>query len=272
MSGTLAEMDHMLAESFFDETNSHKGRERLCVAGYIFLKEAADQQAIRWAGLLEKWGLPYFHMVDCAHSAGAFSRLSKADCDLAARDALTIIKQTASTGVCVTVLEADYIELVPQIKFFGSAYDSCARDVITGVAAWIGRENFSGEMHYFFEEGANTSSHASWSIAQMMKDRELRAEACYAGHTFIPKIRSPGLQAADILAWHAGQDCKRALAGKRMRKDFESLTEIPHSVVHLNRSMLKDMAALITEGLAQADMTEDMADKIYSAARSRGIR
>src|SRR3990167_10193799 len=164
----------VLAGSYFDETNTHKGKERLCVAGYIFLKDAAEHQTIRWAALLDKWKLPYFHMVDCAHNTGVFAHLDATECDLAAREAIQIIKETASTGVCITVLESDYVELVPQVKFFGSAYDSCARDIITGVSSWIGRTNFKGHMHYTFEEGTDTGSHASWGIVQMMKEPEIR--------------------------------------------------------------------------------------------------
>lgn len=257
----------MLAETYFDETNTHKGKERLCVGGYIFFEAAAKQQAIRWAELLEKWKLPFFHMVDCAHNTGVFCHLTKGECDLAAREAIQIIKETASTGICVTVLESEYLEIVPKLKFFGSAYDSCARDAITGVAAWMDRAKFTGQMRYVFEGGTNTSSHASWSIIQMMKDEELRAETRYSGHTFVEKVRSPGVQAADILAWHAGQDCKRALRGDAMRKDFASLCEVPHSVMHLTRDRLIEMARLINEELSRSGITKEIADEIYAAER-----
>lgn len=232
----------VLAESYFDETNTHKGAERLCVGGYVFHKEAAERQAAKWAALLGRWKLPYFHMVDCAHNTGVFAHLDKTECDLAAREAIDIIKETASIGVCVTVLESDYLEIIPQLSFFGSAYDACARDVISGVAAWIERTSFKGTMHYFFEEGTNTEANASYCISQMMKDPEIKSEAHYSGHTFIDKIRSPGVQAADILAWHAGQDCKRSLEGRPMRKDFQSLCEIPHRSVHMTRQRLKERA------------------------------
>jgi hypothetical protein len=190
----------VLAESYFDETNTHKGAERLCVGGYIFLKDAAEQQAIRWADLLTKYKLPYFHMVDCAHHSKLYEHLSAAECDQAAREAIQIIKDTASLGICVTVLEADYLEIIPQLKFFGSAYDACARDLIAGVTAWISSTSFKGGMHYFFEEGTETEANASHCIMQMMKEPEIRKESCYSGHSFIPKIRSPGFR--QQIFWH----------------------------------------------------------------------
>ena len=257
----------VLAESYFDETNTHKGAERLCVGGYVFLKDAAEQQAIRWAGLIDKWRIPYFHMVECAHNTGIFGHLSADECDLAAREALQIIKDTASTGVCMTVLESEYLEIVPQLKFYGSAYDACARDVITGVTSWMDRAEFQGSMHYYFEAGADTETNASWSILQMMKEPELKKAARYEGHTFIPKIRSPGVQAADILAWHAGQDCKRAFRGDPMRKDFASLCEIPHRVVHMNRKMLEGVRDIINAELSTAGINYDIADAIHDAEK-----
>lgn len=209
----------VLAESYFDETNTHKGAERLCVAGYVFLKDAAERQAAQWGDLLSKWRLPYFHMVDCAHNIGVFEHLSRPECDLAARDAIAIIKSTASVGVCMTVLESDFNEIIPPMTFFGSAYDFLARHVITGVAAWMDQAKFDGQMHYFFEAGAATESNASYCLMRMMSDPETARDAKYSGHSFVRKECSPGVQAADILAWQAGQDCRRAIAGEPVRKE-----------------------------------------------------
>lgn len=235
----------VLAESYFDETNTHGSGDRLCIGGYVFLKDAAEKQAMEWAALLERWKLPYFHMVECAHNTKKFSHLSADECDQAARQAIAIIKDTASAGITMTVDVAEYDAIIPPYSFFGGAYDSCARDVISGVADWIDRSKFDGTMLYFFEDGVESSGNAGFSIATMMQDPETRAEARYGGHSFVPKVQSPGVQAADILAWHAGQDCKRAMKGKPRRKDFESLCEIPHSVVHINRRILEEKAAVI---------------------------
>lgn len=257
----------VLAESYFDETNTHQTSERLCVGGYIFLREKAELQAVEWAKLLDKWKLPFFHMVDCAHNAEDFEHLSAAECDLAAREAIRIIKETASAGVCVTVNQAEYDEIVPALEFFGGAYESCARDILTGVSDWIAREAFSGEMHYFFEEGAEGDAKASWSILTMMRDPDIRKEARYAGHSFVPKVRSPGVQAADILAWHAGQDCKRTREGRPMRKDFASLCEIPHRVIHINRAMLLEKARIIEAEMRASGLTKELVDKVAKLAR-----
>lgn len=217
--------------------------------------------------MLERWNLPYFHMVECAHNAKAFKKLSKRDCDLAAREAIQIIKDTASMGVGISVLESDYLEIVPKLKFYGSAYDACARHVICGVSTWIRNQNFSGSMHYFFERGASTQRNASYSITQMMNDDEIKSESCYSGHSFIAKANSPALQAADILAWHAGQDCKRAMRGDPVRKDFASLSEIPHVMLDQSREMLAKHASMINDELREASFSPQLADEIEALSR-----
>lgn len=257
----------MIAESYFDETNTHRGDQHLCVGGYVFYKEAAEKQASRWAGLLTKWNLPFFHIVECAHNVGVFKHLTANECDLAAREAIQIIKETASVGICITVLESEYQEIMPPLKFIGSAYDTCARDAIAGVASWIASSNFVGPMYYYFEEGTHTENNASYRIKEMMKEPDIRREAHYAGHNFVPKMRSPGIQAADILAWHAGQDCKRALRGERSRKDFNSLCEITHKVLHLDRRKLEERASLILEELNSIGATIEMANTLEDIER-----
>jgi hypothetical protein len=258
----------VLAESYFDETNTHSADKRLCVGGYVFLSDAAEEQARRWLANNERWGLPYFHMVECAHNTGIYAHLTEEECDLAAREAIKIIKETASQGVCVTVLAADYDELMPPLNFLGSAYDHCARAVITGVANWIGRSQFSGDMHYFFEAGVDTQSAASASILEMMRDADIRREARYVGHTFIEKARSPGVQAADLLAWHAGQDCARAERGDPMRKDFQSLNEIPHVCLHLTRSKLQELSDIVQEEVGGSGLAVDDLNAINKLVRS----
>jgi hypothetical protein len=259
-----------LAESYFDETNTNSARERLCIAGYVFEKENAKEQAARWQEMLEKWGLPYFHMVDCAHHADVYAHLSKKECDLAARDAIQIIKETASIGVGITVLESEFKEIIPNIRSYGRAYDACTRHVIAGVSKWINSRKFEGSMHYFFESGVSSESNASYCIAEMMNSPEIRKESRYSGHTFIKKTESAGIQAADVLAWHAGQDCKRALRGDPIRKDFQSLLDIPHDIFHLEREILLMMRELLFTSLREADLTIQQANNLELISRRTG--
>lgn len=254
-----------LAEAYFDESNTHVTNQRLCVAGYIFEKDNALTQGKLWHSMLDCWRLPHFHMVDCAHNSGVFSHLPRQECDLAAREAIKIIKETASTGVGISILESDFKEIIPNLKFYGSAYDACARYVIGGVAHWVEQSKFDGYMHYFFESGVATEKNAGHCILDMMRDDDIRNESHYSGHTFGKKSDHLGLQAADILAWHVGTDCRRAINGEPIRKDFQSLLEIPHEVLHISREMLEKIAQGILESMEGISI--DQANEIENMIR-----
>ena len=67
----------VMVEAYFDESGSHDGSPALCVAGYIYWPDECLKLDLGWKVVLEKYDLPYFHMVDCAHGAPPFDKLSK---------------------------------------------------------------------------------------------------------------------------------------------------------------------------------------------------
>ena len=72
----------MLAESWdFDESNTHGGRTGFASVVTFSVKEKAEEQTDRWGKMLTKWGLEFFHMVDCAHNVEGFKHLTKNECD-----------------------------------------------------------------------------------------------------------------------------------------------------------------------------------------------
>ena len=66
-----------LVEAYFDESGSHSGSPVLCVAGYLLDSENAKPLTKEWTDVLAPKGLTHFRMVDCAHGAGEFAKLSR---------------------------------------------------------------------------------------------------------------------------------------------------------------------------------------------------
>ena len=64
-----------LSEAYFDASGTHGAAKDLCLAGYIFRKDAAIAFDEDWRRMLGKFGLPYFHMKECAHAKGVFKNL-----------------------------------------------------------------------------------------------------------------------------------------------------------------------------------------------------
>jgi hypothetical protein len=78
----------MLVNAYFDESagnvashypldGTQQNLQTLAVAGYLVESEQAKRLSDEWQAVLDQYGLPYFHMVDCAHGNGVFGHLTK---------------------------------------------------------------------------------------------------------------------------------------------------------------------------------------------------
>lgn len=229
------------AEAYFDETETADSRPIFAIAGTIFRKEEAIRQAKEWSSLLEKWGLPAFHMTDCALGQGHFKALSPTERDLAAREAIGIIRGTVAAYVYVTV-EIEVLTVEAKVLRRFSPYEWCAISIPPLVANWCLRNTDIESVHYFFEAGAKGQSKAGFRIAEMLEDEERRDVCKFAGLSFVKKECSSAVQAADIIAWHTGKDAKRSFAGEPMRKDLAALLEgIPAYGGHWSPKLLNHM-------------------------------
>ena len=65
----------MNIEAHFDESGT--GSDQITVAGYLFESEKISLFYDQWHHELERYGLPYFHMVDCAHGMPPFNTMEK---------------------------------------------------------------------------------------------------------------------------------------------------------------------------------------------------
>jgi hypothetical protein len=68
-----------LFEAYFDESADGNGKGLYAVSGYLFRAEQAKITDQKWKAVLDRYRLPYFHMVDCAHGNPPFNRLTKTE-------------------------------------------------------------------------------------------------------------------------------------------------------------------------------------------------
>ena len=92
-----------MIEAYFDASGTHSAAKDLCLAGYIFRRDAALAFDADWRQMLSRYELPYFHMKECAHAEGVFKRLGHEGSDCAAREAIDLIKRHASQGIAFSV-------------------------------------------------------------------------------------------------------------------------------------------------------------------------
>ncbi|MBN8912615.1 MAG: DUF3800 domain-containing protein [Rhizobiales bacterium] len=259
----------VLAECYLDETQTSGERSVFAVAGLVFRnKEAAIRQAVEWSVLLGKWSLPYFHMTDCALGQGVFKNLSDTDKDTAAREAIAIIRATASAYIYVTVEVSRLAEDASILSFLGGPYEWCAISVLPSVAGWCEKNPDVKEVAYFFESGAKGQANASYRIAEMLEVDDFKAQCRYSGMSFVEKVKSAGAQAADIIAWHAGKDAKRAFAGEERRRDFAALIEgIPAYGGNWSAAMLRAIASEAASSASELELPVEKLAQIEQLAR-----
>jgi len=240
----------VLVEAYFDESIG-EGRDvktgkivpLMCVAGYII--EAGKTEALcdEWKAVLEPHGLPYFHMVDCAHGSGVFQNLDKKARISIAAQMIGNIKRRTIKGLAVSVNLDHWAKLAPDSPIIGSPYSFCMSVALAGVQRWAEGTQYEGDIAYFFEAGHKSRAEANWIMEQTFDIPELRKDAHYIGHAFVDKAAAPPVQAADLLAWQFYTDVRRQLEGKTVhRKDFASLIEHPHQATFVTPDRITALA------------------------------
>lgn len=226
-----------ILEAYFDESGSHDGSPVLCVAGYLFEKDRCRLLDLAWKDALDRFGLPYFHMVDCAHGIEPFDKLSKDERVAVETEMIQLIRSHALFGMGVAVVESENNEIFPPSARIalpsdelttplpGSAYSYCCWTALSAIYGWIMGRNFDGEIAYFFEAGHKHDGEADAIMRRIFKAPNLRSEYRYASHSFVQKEKVRPIQTADILAWQHATDVKKILAAKVRRKDYIALIE-----------------------------------------------
>lgn len=241
-----------LVKAYFDESigkatvKDDDGTTRrvplLCVAGYLMDCEQSERLSEEWRSVLDDYGLSHFHMVDCAHGNEEFASLKKADRIQVSARMIAIIKRRTIMGLAVSTNPDQYKVLVPPHPLLGTAYTFSMYLIIAGVQLWAQRNQYQGDIAYFFEAGHESAPQADSVMNQVFSIPELASDAHYAGHSFVRKTKSPAVQAADLLAWQFYTDCRREMEGKpTYRKDYASLIQHRHWLQYSDPEKLSNL-------------------------------
>lgn len=224
----------VLVHGFFDESGTHAGSKIMALAGYLFRQDKSEQMATEWAAFLADKGLPYFHMVDCAHGNAPFDKLTPSQRILVETRLIGLIKQYTVQGVAVTVDLESFRKRFGEKSFMGTSYSFAFYMITRGVARWVEETEYTGEIAYFFEAGHASQSEANELMGIALRVPEIRAQMRYAGHAFVDKAKSPQVQAADLFAWLLTKDRKGRAEGRPRRKDYASLMQHHHNVATIS--------------------------------------
>lgn len=232
-------------ECYFDESGTHDGSPAVCVAGYLFNREARQKLDSEWKAALDRYELPFFRMSACAHGNPPFNRLTKNERIDIEPAVIKLINRYALLGLAIVINEAEYDHLFTRRDITGDAYSFCCWQILAGIQSWIERNQFDGEISCFFESGHKSQRLANLLMHRIFENASLRNTYRYKAHGFVEKAAVQALQAADILAWQQATQLKRWLRNDhRMRADFRALTTMPpHELFIANRKTLAGAVA-----------------------------
>lgn len=212
----------VLYHAYIDESGTHAGSPIVAVGGYLIKKSAAKKMDREWKLALTAYDLPYFHMVDCAHGAPPFDKLSADQRIAISKRLIGLIKEHTSLGL-VAITDPRRFSGRPEVT---DPYCFCLTACSMGLASWLS-DKVPSRIAYFFEAGHKDGALADREIISWMHDES--SKKYYAAHAFARKTDVRLLQAADLLVWQAAKFMKDKIANTRPpRGDFLSLMEHPH--------------------------------------------
>lgn len=206
-------------EGYFDESGSFDEDPGIfCVSGYFFTKEAALVMDAKWRQVLKDHGIPYFHMVDCAHGMGVFKEKSKKERIEIQTKLMDLIKQYVIEGFSV-IMKKDVFETDEYLNPYTHGAEVC----VETLKHFLKFNRLDGNIAYFFESGHSDKNSASKRMGERLRED-------IDTLTFATKYQVALLQAADILAWQTTKYVKDKMSGVRKpRADFMSLMQRDHT-------------------------------------------
>ena len=246
-----------LVEAYFDESGTHDDSPIICMGGYIFDSDNARALSVEWQVMLNEYGdgdnpLPYFHMAECNMSdrndmgIGIYRHLTAKQCDECAREAIALIKKYALWGVMISLDLSAFGKFMHNEKF-PTPYSFVAFQTLLAVRYWANQAKYTGPIAFIYEAGADHNDEAHKLISEVAAAPQLRGDYRYGGHTFQRKEEALPLQTADILAWHTLSNLHRRRAGKRVRPDLKSLSDVMTKVNHYDEEAARKMQQHVAE-------------------------
>jgi len=265
ISARSAETFAVLIEAYMDESGTGSDDAVHCLAGYLVKPDQATAMSLEWQDVLDQHDLPFFHMTDCAsyEVCEPYKSLGREKCIGLATNLIEIIKDYCFYGFAVCFSPKFYAVYEDPTYKTTDPYGFSVAFVNGVIQSGIEKIKYPGNVAYFFEAG-----HAHQRFGREVLDRLVGSndKTNVSSYSFQKKQDAILLQAADILAWHCNTYIKRKMKGLPIRKDFQSMLQIPHDIWHLTNAYkdgVRDtrMTALVPDMQASAD-TPGMTRKI----------
>lgn len=159
---------------YFDESMANEPLPMTCVAGYIFEPDPYIEFDNAMNEMLCDYGLEYFRASECFGSFGQFKKYGKRspEPEIIERKVIALIRQYAILGVGAAASEAKFRLLLPLLheEIMGGIYSMLCQWCLAEIIRWSKRNDFTGDMAYFFESGCASQSDANRDLQKIAAD------------------------------------------------------------------------------------------------------
>lgn len=195
----------VLGANFDESIRNKEGTEPISVAGYVFKPAGYKHFSRAWSRMLVSGPTPTTHF----HMTHLYARSYEYDCwsvdDRAdmLRQAVTAVQKYSFCGISVMFSQSEFERLAPNSwkDDFGSMYSVACQMALRTTAYWMDQHKCDLPIAYFFESGHKFWDQANALLTGTGRHPELKLLYRYHSHTAIDKLKSHGLQSADMLAW-----------------------------------------------------------------------
>lgn len=209
----------MQFEAYFDESGDDGHFPIMAVGGYLVEQRKARLMEAAWKLVLDEHGIPYFHMVDCAHEppGGVCEGMGKKD---------RIQLQTKLISLIIKYVEFGIVCACPTKNYDWNVdpYSHCVSNVALGLHSVLTYKGITPDRYslsLFYEHGHKHGGKA--------REYFINKQTVFTNFnfSFINKNCSGIVQAADILVWQYSKFIKdKVLSDRNTRKDFRELMKM----------------------------------------------
>jgi hypothetical protein len=256
------------AELYFDESGTHREAKLMTVAGYWFDAAQAGRFSRDWRKELDKIGISFAHMTDCALGYGEYKNLTLHQRIESEKRLIENIKRRTRFGFAVTIDPHLYARKMFGIAGALTCYSLCLMTLVNHIANFASVNGFKGRLNYIFEAGHASAKEANRYLEAIPAHGQAWVDITrYGSHRFEDKRSALPLQAADMLAWQTRHYLERRLAGHpKPRKDFVALVRRFDLTVEYDENALDALRDSFVE-LAPHVAVGDNAGSALAAAR-----
>jgi hypothetical protein len=218
--------------AYFDESGIHGGSLTLSVAGYLSSDLLWGQFEEEWQSVLNREGLPYFHMVEFENRQGYYRAWDEQRRHSVLRDLFGIIQRNTIIPIASS-LKLEDARFLDDYQPPNSPYTFCVQECMKKVGQWAWACGYSGNVAYVFEHGAGYGNELDQLRKIIAADETRKRRLCFGSWVFGDKKEILPLQAADILAY---ESYKEMLSGvvpdERQRPTRTSLRLLLSGTAH----------------------------------------